>query len=136
VEQQHSAVGPKILVVEDDRSTARLLEFLLSREGYEVTRAKDGVRAIQVALEFAPDVILLDLYLPDMTGAEVLKRLRAEPGGGNPAVIILSARSFELPPQQLAELGASATCTKPIAPSSLLRVLKEVLAATRTEVAS
>jgi DNA-binding response OmpR family regulator len=116
----------RILIVEDERQTARLLEFILSRDGYRVARAADGPHALAAAGEFRPDAVLLDLQLPGLSGLEVLRRLRAEPERAGLIVLVLTASSFEVPPSEVLEAGADAHCTKPIAPSTLLRKLREL----------
>ncbi len=116
----------RVLVVDDERQTARLLEFILSKEGYEVARAADGPGALTAAEAFRPDAVLLDLQLPGLSGLEVLRRLRAEPARAGLVVLVLTASSFEVPPAAALEAGADSHCTKPIAPSTLLRLLREL----------
>jgi DNA-binding response OmpR family regulator len=116
----------RILVVEDERQTARLLEFILGREGYRVARAADGPHALAAAGEFRPDAVLLDLQLPGLSGLEVLRRLRAAPDHAGLVVLVLTASSFEVAPAAVLEAGADSCCTKPIAPTTLLRKLREL----------
>ena len=116
----------RVLVVEDERSTARLLEFILTKNGYAVACAADGSRALEAAESFRPDAVLLDLHLPGLPGLEVLRLLRANPDYGRLVVLVLTASSFEAPPAVVLEAGADAHCTKPIAPSTLLRKLQEL----------
>jgi DNA-binding response OmpR family regulator len=125
-----NATGPprvsRVLVVEDERQTARLMEFILAKEGYQVERAADGPQALTAALAFRPDAVLLDLQLPGLSGLEVLRRLRSDPANARLVVLVLTASSFEVPPAAALEAGADAHCTKPIAPSTLLRKLREL----------
>ncbi len=116
----------RVLVVEDERQTARLLEFILNKEGYLVARAADGPQALAAAEAFRPDALLLDLQLPGLSGLEVLRRLRADPARAGLVVLVLTASSFEVPPAAVLEAGADSHCTKPIAPSTLLRKLQEL----------
>jgi two-component system phosphate regulon response regulator PhoB len=116
----------RILVVEDERQTARLLEFVLSKAGYKVSCAADGPRALTAASAFSPDAVLLDLQLPGLSGLEVLRHLRAEPANAGLVVLVLTASSFEVAPAAVLEAGANSHCTKPIAPSTLLRKLQEL----------
>jgi DNA-binding response OmpR family regulator len=116
----------RVLIVEDERSTARLLEFILRKEGYEVAVASDGEQALCLADDFAPDAILLDLQLPGLSGVEVLSQIRQDRTRRQPAVIILTGTSFEIRPEETLLAGAQARCTKPIAPSTLIRKLREV----------
>ncbi|MDQ3827798.1 MAG: response regulator [Candidatus Tectomicrobia bacterium] len=115
--------GAKVLVVDDERHIARFLEFVLKKAGYEVALAYNGEQALAAVEAFDPDVVLLDLVLPGLTGLEVLKRLRADSGHAALAVMVLSAQSLGEVPAELREAGANAHCTKPIAPSTLLKKL-------------
>jgi DNA-binding response OmpR family regulator len=116
----------RVLVVEDERQTARLMEFILTKEGYLVARAADGPQARVAAADFQPDAVLLDLQLPGLSGLEVLRRLRSDPANARLIVLVLTASSFEVPPAAALEAGADAHCTKPIAPSTLLLKLREL----------
>lgn len=115
--------GAKVLVVDDERHIARFLEFVLKKAGDEVALAYNGEQALAAVEAFDPDVVLLDLVLPGLTGLEVLKRLRADSGHAALAVMVLSAHSLGEVPAELREAGANAHCTKPIAPSTLLKKL-------------
>jgi two-component system, OmpR family, response regulator MprA len=80
----------RVLVVEDDEPIADVLRRTLRQEGHEVRSAGDGVEALAVAEEFVPDLVILDLGLPKLDGAEVLRRLRAE---SDAPILVLTARS-------------------------------------------
>jgi DNA-binding response OmpR family regulator len=81
---------PKVLVVDDDQEFVQLLEFNLEREGCEIFTASNGVQALHVARSALPDVILLDLMLPDMDGFSVCEILHSQPSTREIPVIILS----------------------------------------------
>jgi DNA-binding response OmpR family regulator len=116
----------KVLVVEDERHIARFLEFVLKRAGYEVAVVYNGEQALAAVEAFAPDVVLLDLVMPGLTGLEVLKRWRGDPQYAGLVVMVLSARSFGDGPAEVIEAGANDHCTKPIAPSTLLKKLADL----------
>ncbi|AXC10134.1 Phosphate regulon transcriptional regulatory protein PhoB (SphR) [Acidisarcina polymorpha] len=116
----------KILVVEDERHIARLLEFVLQKAGYDLSICHSAERALIELEKGHPDAIVLDLILPGMSGLEFLRLIRAPPRCCASAVIVLSSHWLEQGGASLAESGATARCTKPIAPSSLLRKLKEL----------
>ncbi len=80
----------RVLVVEDDEAIADVLRRTLRQEGHEVRSAADGVEALDVAEEFVPDLVILDLGLPKLDGVEVLERLRAE---SDVPILILTARA-------------------------------------------
>ncbi len=116
----------RVLVVDDERHIARFLEFVLKKAGYDVALAYNGEQALAAVEAFDPDVMLLDLVLPKLTGLEVLKRLRADVKYTKLVVMVLSARSFGEVPAELREAGANEHCPKPIAPSTLLRKLADL----------
>lgn len=116
----------KVLVVDDERHIARFLEFVLKKAGYDVALAYNGEQALVAVEAFNPDVLLLDLVSPGLTGLEVLKRLRADAQYAKLVVMVLSARSFGEVPAELREAGANEHCPKPIAPSTLLRKLTDL----------
>lgn len=115
----------RVLVVEDERHIARFLEFILKKEGYQVAIAYDGEQALGVVDQFAPDAILLDMVLPGISGLDVLKRLRADRRHAHRVIVVLSASLFGDLPAEVMEAGANTHCTKPIAPSDLLKKLAE-----------
>lgn len=113
----------RLLVVEDERHIARFLEFVLKKEGYQVTLAGDGEQALSILEGVKPDAMLLDLVLPGISGIDVLKQIRAGKSNCDLVVLVLTARSFEDTPEEVILAGADSHCTKPIAPSTLLRKL-------------
>src|SRR5579862_3953090 len=95
---EHSCVDSRktrVLVVDDERHISRLLEFVLARQGYQVKVANSGEQALAVVDEFAPDVVLLDLVMPGISGLEVLRRLRGDGKHSDLKILVLSAHSFE-----------------------------------------
>lgn len=116
----------RVLAVDDERHIARLIEFVLKKESYEVRIAHSGEQAIEAIGDFSPDAMLLDLILPGMSGLDVLKRLKADDKHSKLAVMVLTARSFEEMPAEVLEAGAHLHCTKPIAPPSLIRKLLDL----------
>ena len=116
----------RVLVVDDERHIARVLEFVLKKAGYEVAVAHDGEQALAEAKRFVPDAMLLDLVMPKLSGLEVLKFLRADKQYANLVIAILTARSFEDLSEEIVTAGANLHCEKPVAPSTLLRRLSEL----------
>jgi pilus assembly protein CpaE len=74
----------KILLVDDDLDTLRLVGLMLERQGYEVCTAKDGTQGLSMATSEIPDLVLLDVMMPDIDGYEVARRLRADPLTADP----------------------------------------------------
>lgn len=116
----------KILIIEDERHITKFLEFVLTKEGFEISSASDGKKALAALDEFNPDGILLDLGLPDVSGIELLNEIRANAGHRKTKVIVLSATLYEGISEQLSEAGADAQCSKPIAPSTLVKTLQNL----------
>ena len=117
----------RILVVEDDADIATMLEHHLTQERYEVTLAKNGEAAIEALRDTSPDLVLLDLMLPDMSGFEVLKELRRVGPAPESGVIILTARKDEVDRILGFELGADDFVLKPFSPRELLLRIRVVL---------
>ena len=107
----------KILVVEDEESLARFIELELIHEGYDVEKAEDGRRALELALSADFDLILLDIMLPELNGLEVLRRLQKEK---NTPVILLTARDSVMDKVSGLDAGAVDYITKPFAIEELL----------------
>lgn len=103
-------MNKKILVVDDEKPIADILRFNLEKEGYEVSLAHDGEEAVKKALEWDPDLILLDIMLPKKDGFEVLKEVREDK---DTPVIMLTAKEEEVDKIQGLEMGADDYITKP-----------------------
>ena len=99
--------GGRILLVEDDRFLRRACEVSLRQRGFVVTTAADGEEALRKVRAEVPDLILLDLLMPKMTGTEVLKALRAEEATKEIRVLILSNSSREQDVEEIKTLGVS-----------------------------
>lgn len=113
-----------ILIVEDDEIIARFLATLLAAEGYETKIAPDGEKALQIAAAAPPDVILLDLGLPDIDGMAVLAKLKNWYSG---PVIIVSARERENDKVAALDMGATDYVTKPFGTQELLARVRSAL---------
>ena len=124
----------KILVVEDEENLARFLELELIHEGYEVEKAEDGRRALELALSADFDLILLDIMIPELNGLEVLRRLQKEK---DTPVILLTARDSVMDKVSGLDAGAVDYITKPFAIEELLArirvALKHRIIETKTE---
>lgn len=115
----------RVLIVEDEKNIVDILRFNLRKEGYDTQEAYDGEVGLALALQEAPDLILLDLMLPKMNGFEVCKRLRDQ--GRSTPVIIITAREAEKDKILGLDLGADDYITKPFLPQELLLRLAAVL---------
>jgi two-component system phosphate regulon response regulator PhoB len=116
-----------VLVIEDERDILSILEYHLQREGFRVVAARDGAAGLEAAQASRPDLVLLDLMLPEVPGLEVLKRLRAQDRTRGLPVIILTARSDETDRVLGFELGADDYVAKPFSPRELILRVRSVL---------
>ncbi len=115
-------MSKRVLIVEDEKNIVDILSFNLSREGYDTMEAMDGKTGLQLALEQDPDLILLDLMLPEMNGFDVCRNLRQQ--GKTTPVIMLTAREEETDKVLGLELGADDYITKPFSMRELLARVK------------
>ena len=115
-------MGKTILIVEDEQNIVDILSFNLMREGYDTLEALDGPTGLQLALEQNPDLILLDLMLPGLSGFEVCKKIR-ETGSSTP-ILMLTAREEEEDKVLGLELGADDYITKPFSVRELMARVK------------
>lgn len=118
---------PRILVVDDEPDILNLLDYNLRKAGFKVLSAKDGPEAIDTARQQRPDLILLDIMLPDMEGTEVLKRLKTFDTTRHIPVIMLTAKGEEVDKIIGFELGAEDYITKPFSPRELILRVRAVL---------
>lgn len=114
----------KILIVEDESSLAEPLSFLLRKEGFETVIAEDGLKAVELFTSQHPDLILLDLMLPGISGTEVCRRIR---GVSMVPIIMLTAKDDEVDKVVGLELGADDYVTKPYSGRELVARIKAVL---------
>jgi two-component system, OmpR family, response regulator len=120
----------KVLVVEDDQTLQETLEYNLEREGYKVIRAGDGVSALNLAREHKPDLILLDVMLPELDGLTVCRTLRRE---SNVPIVLLTARGGEVDRIVGLDSGADDYIVKPFSLGELYARLRAVTRRGRQE---
>ena len=118
-------VSSTILIVEDEHAVARGIEYALQQEGYTVVLARSGEEGLELAINQAPDLVILDVRLPGIDGFEVLRRLRA--AGSRAPVLMLTARDDEVDKVIGLELGADDYVTKPFGLRELLSRVKALL---------
>ena len=114
---------PQILIVEDDNAVANLISATLETQDYAYKRAATGAGAVMEALSCKPDVVLLDLGLPDMDGVEIIKKIRS---WSNMPIIVVSARSEDFDKVSALDAGADDYLTKPFSVDELLVALRRV----------
>ena len=121
---------PDILVVEDDNAVANLIAATLETQDYRYKRANTGAGAVMEALSSKPDVVLLDLGLPDMDGVDVIRKIRS---WGNMPIIVVSARSEDFDKVAALDAGADDYLTKPFSVDELLARLRVALRRVRCD---
>jgi two-component system alkaline phosphatase synthesis response regulator PhoP len=117
----------KILIIEDEKDIVNLLTHYLEKDGYQVQSANDGIRGLQIARSENPDLVILDLMLPQMDGLEVCKKIRSIPETASVPVIMLTAKSEDSDKIVGLELGADDYVTKPFSPKELTARIKALL---------
>lgn len=110
----------KVLVVDDEEPILELLKYNLEKGGYEVKTASDGVKAVEIAKKFIPDLVLLDIMMPKMDGVETCRMLRDIPELQKTFVVFLTARAEEYSEVAAFDVGADDYITKPIKPRALM----------------
>jgi len=117
----------KILVVDDDQDILELVEFNLQKEGFQVQTARNGKEAIGVARQMIPDLVLLDVMMPEMDGMETCRELREIPSLRNVLIAFLTARSEDYSQIAGFDAGADDYISKPIKPRVLVSRIKALL---------
>jgi len=117
----------RILVVDDDEDIRVLVRYNLEREGYEITEASNGKQAISNAIEVVPDLILLDVMMPEMDGMETCHQLRTIPELSNTMVCFLTARGEDYSQIAAFDAGADDYIVKPIRPKVLVSRIQAIL---------
>jgi two-component system phosphate regulon response regulator PhoB len=119
--------GNRILIIEDERALTEVLAYNLQREGFEAVTAHDGQEGLRKAQTLLPDLILLDLMLPLISGLEICRELRAGERTRDIPIIILTAKAEETDQLVGFSLGADDYVTKPFSPKVLLQRIKALL---------
>jgi CheY-like chemotaxis protein/MinD-like ATPase involved in chromosome partitioning or flagellar assembly len=121
-------MSEKILIIDDDLDTLRLVGLMLQRQGYQISAATNGQQGLEKAFEEDPDLILLDVMMPDMDGYEVTRRLRQNPSTLETPILMFTAKT-QLDDKVIGfEVGANDYLTKPTHPSELQARVKTLLA--------
>jgi two-component system phosphate regulon response regulator PhoB len=120
-------MGQRILVVDDEPDLLELVRVNLSQAGFEVETAETGRQALERARRSAPDLLILDLMLPDLSGTEVCRHLRADSSLKDIPIIMLTARADEVDRVVGLEIGADDYVTKPFSPRELTLRVRAVL---------
>jgi DNA-binding response OmpR family regulator len=121
-------MADKVLIVDDDVQTLRLVGLMLERQGFKIVAASNGMQALQMSRTEKPDVIVLDVMMPDMDGYEVTRRLRKEPDTAEIPILMFTAKAQVDDKISGYDSGADDYLTKPIHPAELTAHLRALLA--------
>jgi len=119
----------KVLIADDEPNIVISLEFLMKREGHDVSVARDGQQALDAIRSLRPDLVLLDVMMPYKTGYEVLQELRADEAIAHTKVLMLTAKGRDTDTAKGLALGADAYMTKPFSTKELAERVRQMLAA-------
>jgi DNA-binding response OmpR family regulator len=122
-----ATVRKKILVADDEPDVLSLVSLNLQRAGFEVLKAEDGERALRIAREQAPALLVLDLMMPGLSGLDVTKQLKQDPRTAHIPILMLTARADEVDRIVGLELGADDYVTKPFSPREIVLRVQSVL---------
>lgn len=118
----------KILIVDDEPETIKLLESIVKMDGHETQAVLESRNAIQAVEKFLPDIVLLDIMMPEINGIAICKLIKAQPNNNHIKVIIVSALSDDGTRRDASNAGADLFITKPILPKFLTQCIKDILA--------
>lgn len=116
-----------ILIVDDAAHVVRSLRFVLERAGYEVLEARDGEEALEVVRSADPDLLFLDIMLPQLEGYEVCRQIKASPDLASIPVVMLTAKSRQEERQAALSAGADEYITKPFSPGGVVELANSLL---------
>ena len=117
----------KILVVDDEIHILRVVAIKLKNNGFEVLTASDGAEGFDIAQKENPDLIISDFQMPNMTGIEMVEKLRQQDNTRHIPVVMLTARGFAIEDQQKQNLNIAEFLSKPFSPKELLNTIEDVL---------
>jgi two-component system, OmpR family, phosphate regulon response regulator PhoB len=116
----------KLLIVDDEEGVRSLVRMTLESENYEILEAKKAEEAIDLVREHQPDLVLLDVMLPDKSGVEVCRTLKADPLTASVTIVMLTAKAQSADLEEAEDAGADGYFTKPFSPVALLRRVDKI----------
>lgn len=118
-----------VLLIEDEPNIIEAIRFILSRDGWQVSCHSDGATAVDTVTRLAPDVVILDVMLPNRNGFDILRDLRAQEATAGLPVLMLTAKGQAKDRERAEDLGASAFMTKPFANAEVIDRLRSLVEA-------
>ena len=120
-------MAKRVLIVDDEANIVAALDYLLRRSGYEVSVAATGDEALRQVEAFSPELVLLDVMMPQKSGYEVCRRIRERPEWGTVKIVMLSAKGRGVEVSKGMSLGADLYVTKPFSNAELVARIRELL---------
>lgn len=117
---------PKLLIVDDEDGVRALVRMTLNTSDYEILEASDGRQALQMARGQHPDLVLLDVMLPDLSGFDICRELKDDPTMASTTIVMLTAKAQTADVGEAEEAGADGYFTKPFSPIALMRKVESV----------
>ena len=117
----------KVLVVEDNETNLYLVRFIIEKSGFEVIEARDGITAVELAVKEKPDLIIMDIQLPDIDGLEVVKRIRASEADGRIPIVALTSYAMPGDRERLIAAGCTGYISKPIDVKTFIEEIEKYL---------
>jgi CheY-like chemotaxis protein len=117
----------RVLVVEDNKTNRYMITFLLEKNGYTVIEATDGETGVDLAVKENPDLIIMDIQLPDINGLEATRRIRASEADGNIPIIALTSYAMASDKEKALEAGCTGYIEKPIKPATFMEQIEKYL---------
>ena len=121
------AIPKKILIVEDNELNMKLFSDLLGAHGYETRETREGLKAIAIARKYKPDLILMDIQLPEVSGLEVTKWIKNDKNLADIPIVAVTAFAMKGDEKRIKDGGCQAYISKPIAVSSFLATIRKFL---------
>ncbi len=117
----------RILLAEDQVEVRKIIGLVLAEEEFELLEADDGLQALQIAREQKPDLLLLDIGMPNLNGIDVCRRLRADPATSHVKIVALTAQAAPTDREAALEAGMDGFLTKPFGPAKLLNTIRQMV---------
>jgi two-component system cell cycle response regulator DivK len=119
--------GKTILYVEDNEYNLKIVRQLLSRTSYRLIEAVDGEQGVATALREVPDLVLMDIQLPKLSGLDATRRIRSDPKTAHVPIVVITSFALSGDSEKAKEAGASAYLAKPYSPRELLQMIRKLV---------
>ena len=123
----------KILVIEDNENNFYLIRFIFENNGFEVIEARKGSKGVELAIQKSPDLIIVDIQLPDISGLEVTKRIRASEVGANIPIVAITSYAMAGDKKTALSAGCSGYIEKPINPANIIAQINNYLSSEKKD---